>query len=147
MLQIEYKIIDDFAGEIEDISDDEISYSFLLGNVSLISSDIKIEMDWEWIPLLDFAYCLKTISNNIAINEKSNECFEFTENAETIEFSKEVNQLKISASFSPVVILTTVKDFEIATTKFHSSISNYIREHIVLKDAPKNLQKYLSIEA
>jgi hypothetical protein len=147
MLHIEYKIIDEFAGEINNISDEEISYSFLLGNLSLISSDTKIEMDWEWIPLLDFAYCLKTIANNITINEKSKECFEFTENAETIEFSKEANQLKVSASFSPVVILTTVKDFEIATTEFHSSISNYIREYIVLKDSPKNLQKYLSIEA
>ncbi|QQD11623.1 hypothetical protein [Sphingobacterium sp. UDSM-2020] len=146
MLQIEYKIIDEFVGEIENISDEEISYSFLLGNVSLISSNAMIEMDWEWIPLLDFAYCLKAIAKNITINDKSKECFEFTENAETINFSKEVNQLKISASFSPVVILTTVKDFEIATTEFHSIISNYIRKHIVLKDPPKKLQKYLSID-
>jgi|LakMenE01Jun11ns_1017448.scaffolds.fasta_scaffold9765424_1 hypothetical protein len=146
MLQIEYKIIDEFVGEIGNISDEEISYSFLLGNVSLISSDKMIEMNWEWIPLLDFAYCLKAIGKNLKIDGKSNECFEFTENTETINFSKEVNQLKISTSFSPVVILTTVKDFEIAITEFHSSISNYIREHIVFKDPPKNLQKYLSIE-
>lgn len=146
MLQIEYKIIDDFAGEIEDISDDEISYRFLLGNVSFSSSYAMIEMEWEWIPLLDMAYCLKKIARNLTTNGKSKECFEFTENAETLEFSKETEQLKINASFSPVVISTTVKEFEIATNSFHTSVSKYIRENFLLKELPQNLQKYLSVE-
>jgi hypothetical protein len=146
MLQIKYKIIEDFVGEIENISDEEISYNFLLGNVSFVSSDLVIEMDWEWIPLLDMAYCLKKIASSMTYNDKSKECFEFTENAETLEFSREANQLKINASFTPIEILTTVKDFEIATNEFHLTISKYVRESILSKEPPKSLKKYLSIE-
>jgi hypothetical protein len=146
MLQIVYKIIDDFAGELENISDDEISYSFLLGNVSLYSSHAMIEMEWEWIPLLDMAYCLKEIARNLTTNGEAKECFEFTENAETLEFSKEAEFLKITASFSSTVISTTIEEFEIATSNFHRSISKYIRANILIKEPPKNLQKYLSVE-
>lgn len=146
MLQIKYKIIDDFAGEIEDISEDEISYSFLLGSVSFTSSDAMIEMEWEWIPLLDMAYYLKEIARSLTANGKSKECFEFTENDETLEFSKEAEHLRISASFSSVVISTTIEEFEIATSNFHTSISKYIRENILLKEVPQKLQKYLSVE-
>jgi len=146
MLLVEYKIIDEVVGEIENITDEEIRYNFLLGNVSLISSSALIEMEWEWIPLLDIAFSLKEIARNIKTNHKSKECFEFTENAETLEFSKEAEQVKISASFSPAVILSTLKDFENATNKFHSDISKYIRNNIISEEPPKNLQKYLSIE-
>jgi hypothetical protein len=133
--------------ENENITDEEIRYNFLLGNVSLISSDTLIKMEWEWIPLLDIAFSLNEVAINLRAKYISKECFEFTENAETLEFSKESEQLKISASFSPLVILTTVKDFEIATNKFNLSISNFISENILSKKPPpKILQKYLSIE-
>lgn len=146
MLRIEYKIITPYFGEIEDITDEEIHYDFLLGSISLFSPDAVIEMEWEWIPLLDFAYCLKNIAKNILPNYKAVENFEFTENAETLEFSKEAEQLRISASFSPIVISASVIDFDMAITEFHSSISEYIRKNILSKELPENLQKYLSIE-
>jgi hypothetical protein len=146
MFRIGYKIVDYYFGEIEEISDQEVQHSFLLGNISLFSSDVTIEMEWAWIPLLDFAYCFKEIATNIIATENAKQYFEFTENTEILEFSKEGEQLKISASFSPVVISTTVKDFEIATNEFHSSISKYVRRHIVSKGLPKILQKYLSVE-
>jgi hypothetical protein len=145
MLRIEYKIIENFEGEIDSISDEDICYNFLLGNVSILSSDAVIDMDWEWIPLLDFAYCLRRIERLINTNSKAKEYFEFTENAETLEFSKEAEQLRISASFSPVTIITTLKDFEIATKEFHLSIGRYVRESVLTKEPPKSLKKYLSI--
>jgi hypothetical protein len=145
MFRIEYKIISDYFGEIEELTDEEIQYNFLLGNVSFLSSDLALEMEWEWIPLLDFSYCLRVIARNITDNEKGDECFEFTENAETLKFSTEAEQLKISFSFSSAVITTTVKDFVIATDDFHLSVSKYVRESVLSKDPPQSLQKYLSI--
>jgi hypothetical protein len=143
MFWIEYKIIhEQFAG-LEKISDEEIRYNFLLGNLILISPDAIIEMKWEWIPLLDFAYCLKNIVNNLKTDNTFKEYFEFTENAETLEFSMQKERLKIVASFSSVIIETTLADFEDAVYDFHFNISEHIRKNIS-NELPKVLQKYLS---
>jgi len=145
MLRIEYKIITQYLGEIEDITDEEIHYDFLPGNVSLLSSNIAIEMEWEWIPLLDFAYCLKRIVSKLKTNDNTEELFEFTENAETLKFSKQQGSLKIFASFSSIIIETTYIDFEKAVYEFNINISKHIRKNI--SDNPKSiLQKYLYIE-
>ena len=145
MFRIEYKIITEQLKEIEYISDEEIRYDFLLGNASLLSSNAEIEMEWEWIPLLDFAYCLQMIVRNLKANDTSKEYFEFTENAETLEFSRQKEQLKIIASFSLVTIETTFVDFERAVYDFHFNISERIRSSI-LGEPSSVLQKYLSVK-
>ncbi len=143
MFKIEYKIIQEQFTGIERISEKEIQYNFLLGNITLFSSDTKIEIEWEWVPLLDFAYCLKEIVSNLKINAVAKEYFEFTENAETLEFSRQAEQLNIIASFSSTIIETTLAAFEKAVSNFHSAISKYIQEKLSHKP-PKILQKYLS---
>lgn len=145
MFRIEYRIVADQFQEIDNISDEEIRYNFLLGNVFLFSSNSEIEMEWEWIPLLDFADCLKRIVGNLRANVTTKEYFEFTENAETLEFSKQGEQLKIAASFSPTIIETTFVDFENAVYDFNVSISEHILKNIS-NDPPGVLQKYLSIK-
>lgn len=143
MFKITYKIVTERFQGIEYISDEEIRYNFLLGNVSLVSSELEIEMQWGWIPLLDFSYCLQMISNDLKVNSVAREFFEFTENAETLEFSRENEQISIAASFSSVVIETTFLEFEKSVRGFHLSISEYIRAQI-LSEPPNVLQKYLS---
>ena len=145
MFRIEYKIIQEQFIGIERMSDEEIRYNFLLGNLILFSPGTRIEMDWEWIPLLDFAYCLKEIVSNLKTNDYSKEYFEFTENAETLSFSRQREGLKIVASFSSTVIETTLIDFEKAVHDFHFSISEHIRRNISNKP-PRVLQKYLAVE-
>lgn len=145
MFRIEYKIIKEQFQEIEYISDDEIQYDFLLGNVSLFSFNAKIEMEWEWIPLLDFVYCLQMIISNLKANDIDKEYFEFTENSETLEFLRQREQLKIVASFSSIVIETTFVDFEKAVYDFHLNISEYILKNI-FGEPPSVLLKYLSVK-
>jgi hypothetical protein len=82
------------------------------------------------------------IVSNLKANDTAKEYFEFTENAETLEFSRQRKQLKIVASFSSVVIETTFVDFEKAVYDSHSIISEYIRRSILGKP-PSVLQKYL----
>jgi hypothetical protein len=145
MFRIEYKVIQEEFTGIETMSDEEIRDNFLLGNLILLSPNTRIEMEWEWIPLLDFAYCLKEIVSNLKNNDYSKEYFEFTENAETLEFSRQKEGLKIGASFSSVVIETTLISFEKAVYDFHFSISEYIRRNIS-NEPPIGLKKYLSFE-
>src|SRR5256885_7474594 len=129
MFRIEYKIVTEQFEEIEHISDEEIRYSFLLGNISLFSSDAAIEMEWEWIPLLEYAYCLKGIADSLKANNTTKGYFEFTENAEKLEFLRESEQLKIVASFSSTIIAMTLAEFEKVVNDFHSNISEHIRRN------------------
>jgi hypothetical protein len=145
MFRIDYKIITARLDKTECISDEEIRYNFLLGNVSFISSNAEIEMEWEWIPLLDFVYCLQIIVNSLKAKNTAKEYFEFTENAETLEFSKHGQQLKIVASFSPIVVETIFADFTKAVYGFHFNISKYVQTNTVSK-LSCNLHKYLLAE-
>jgi len=142
MFKIEYKIIQERFKGIEIISEEEIQYNFILGNLVLFSSEVKIDMEWEWIPLLDFAYCLKRIASNLQTSDISREYFEFTENAETLEFLREGEQVRISTSFSSAIIATTLTEFGVAIDGFHFAISEYIRSNIP-NPPTKALQKYL----
>jgi hypothetical protein len=146
MFRIKYNIIKERFIEIEKISDEVIQYDFLLGNLILLSSDKTIEMKWEWIPLLDFAYCLKRIVGNLKVVEITKEYFEFTENVETLEFLREREQLKIIPSFSSTIIVTKFAEFEKAVYDFHFSISEHIRRNIS-NEPSKALKKYLSNKA
>lgn len=146
MFRIKYNIIKERFMEIEKISDEVIQYDFILGNLILLSSDKIIEMKWEWIPLLDFAYCLKRIVGNLKVGEITKEYFEFTENVETLEFLREREQLKIIPSFSSTIIVTKFAEFEKAVYDFHFSISEHIRRNIS-NEPSKALKKYLSNEA
>jgi hypothetical protein len=145
MFRIEYKIITEQPEELEYISDEEIRYNFLLGNVSLISSNAEIEMEWEWVPLLDFAYCLQMIVRGLKVKDTAKEYFEFTENAEMLEFSRQGEQLKIVASFSSTVVEAIFTDFEKAVYDFHFSISEYVRTN-TSGELPSILQKYLLVK-
>ena len=145
MFEVKYQIIHQNYDNFESISEIDIRYGFLAGSIILSTSDAKIEMEWEWIPLLDFAYCMKKIVSNLKTNGTSKEYFEFTENAETLEFLRCEKQLTISASFSPVIIITDWEIFEKAVNDFHFNIGAYIRNN-TSDELPKVLQKYLSDE-
>jgi hypothetical protein len=145
MFRIEYKITSGQPEELKHTSDEEVRYNFLLGNVSFISSNTEIEMEWEWIPMLDFAYCLQMIVSSLKVKDTAKEYYEFTENAESLEFSRQGEQLKIIASFSSAVVEAIFADFEMAVNDFHISISDYVRTN-TSGELPSVLQKYLVVE-
>lgn len=145
MFEIEYEIIEKKFNGIEKITAGEIRFDFLLGSVALCSSDDRINMDWEDIPLLDFVYGLQVIIKRLKICTSGGEDFDFTDNPEILKFSKNGELMTITPSFSTTIIETTFIDFESAVNIFHVSISEYIRGNMS-SNPPKVLEKYLSID-
>lgn len=142
MFKIDYLIISENFRINSSITDIDLRYNFLLGDVYLSTESAKIDMDWEWIPLLDFAYSLSLITDSLKENDISKEFFEFTESAETIEFLKHGSQVKVIPSFSSTVLVISFEAFKKAVKDFHSDISKHIRTK--MQDRPEVLEKYLA---
>jgi len=143
MFRIEYKIVIDEPISFENLSVEDIQYNFLTGVVSLHSNDLVIEIDWDWIPLLDFAFSLQSILKSFQSRIIEKQIFEFTENDEVLMFSLKENGLNISASFSSIQLHTTLAEFEIGVREFHLRISDFVRSKVVGENIPDCLQKYL----
>lgn len=142
MFRIEYKIEEDSIS-IENISEEDIQYNSFTGFVSFHSSDLIIDIHWDWIPLLDFAFCLHSILKSFQSKINDKQIFEFTENDEYLMFSLDENRVNISGSFSSIQINTTLDEFENGVCEFHLSISDFVRSKLVGKNIPEFLQNYL----
>ncbi|HEY2584117.1 MAG TPA: hypothetical protein VGI43_20080 [Mucilaginibacter sp.] len=143
MYKINYDVIDGSFDKIETIRDDKLRYNFLLGNVVFSSDEVKIEMEWHWIPLLDFSLCLSYIANALSNKEKASECFDFTESGETLEFSRDKANLKIVPSFCSNIIEITFDEFNKEVKKLHDDIRIYIKERTIDRTISDDLKKYL----
>ena len=96
MFNIEYEIVTASFDNIEAMTDEQLRYDFLLGNIIFKSKDMVIDMAWRWIPLLDFSISLLEICKSLSNKVIANDYFEFTESADRIEFLKNGNILKIT---------------------------------------------------
>jgi len=143
MFNIEYSIITASFEDLEVMTEEELRYNFLLGNVVFNSANTSIDMQWEWIPLLDFSFSLFQIVKSLSYKENSFESFEFTESTEIIKFIREGNTLKILPSFSPNTIYTTFDEFDNEVQIFHKEISKYIEQNIKEAMNKKPLNKFL----
>lgn len=61
MFEREFKVVSASFGNIDAITEEEVQYNFLPGSVSLSTENDKIEMELEWIPLLEFSFCLRKL--------------------------------------------------------------------------------------
>ncbi len=142
MFKISYEIIQENLSDVVTITEEQIHYDFLLGNVFFITEKAEIKMDWEWIPLLDFAFCLSNIGKSLSKKQSFKECFEFTESGEIIEFSSEKNRIKIISSFSSVQLEMSIEIFVKSIEDFHCKISKYVRNKFQC-ELPYILKKYM----
>ncbi|TSJ39352.1 hypothetical protein FO440_16525 [Mucilaginibacter corticis] len=143
MFQIDYQIITQSFDRVEFFTEVDLRYDFLLGSIYFVTDDKVIDMGWEWIPLLDFSFCLTQIVVGIRNEESITETFEFTESAETITFLKDKSNVSIIPSFSTNTIIVKFDEFEQEVKNFQNSIRNFIIKNIGSHNLGDTLKKYL----
>lgn len=129
MFKIEYRILPASFDDIESITEEELRYTFLLGDVVFRYADTTIDMAWGWIPLLDFSLNLMQICNSLKLKQDCFEYFEFTESEETLKFERLNNELRILPSFGVHTISMRFDDFEKEVQVFYRGIKNFIKEN------------------
>ncbi len=106
------------------VNADEIAlrYNFFLGSLYLKKADQSILIDWNWVPLIDFAICLHAICGNLIGKTHGEEEFEFTESDSKIIFKKNGDNLKIVTSFSNEILEMSFEEFQNAVKEFYKNI-------------------------
>jgi hypothetical protein len=75
-----------------------LRYGAFLGDISLQIGDIDFSAKWGWIPLLDFAYCLKSMSDEMLAGEPET-VFEFTESDAVLRLTRDGQNVLVAASY------------------------------------------------
>lgn len=101
MFKIIYNLSDDsIPSSKTEINNEDLRYYFFLGQVTLTTEKSSIFLNWNWIPVLDFAICLLKIYESLVKMDLGKEEFEFTESDEKIIFKKKMEKMIISTTFS-----------------------------------------------
>lgn len=119
----------------------DFHYNFLCGSLFLWNETLSIDIDWEWVPILDFAYFMMTI-----ILDKNDATFEFTESDMTIKFKFEDGSVQINPCWlNEKSLVIPLIEFEEVVRDFYSDLLDYIK--IKCPDAYENpnFSKFINI--
>jgi len=131
MFEVNYSISDTYRQQDVDYkSADDMSlrYSLFLGSLLLRTDDSKIDLDWEWIPLLDFASCFLSIYVNLLGKTDYRQQFEFTESDGTLLIDRKGEKVKISTSFSNEEINISLDEFWQGLNRFYLDLLASVKE-------------------
>ncbi|MCE1169583.1 MAG: hypothetical protein LWX70_15980 [Sphingobacteriia bacterium] len=126
MMRIEYSFSDSNTTNIIKADEMALRYNLFLGSLTLKKDNHSILIDWDWVPLLDFALCLLEIYKKLSNQSSGLQEFEFTESDAKLIFEKSIDKINIAASFSNETLETSFEEFQIATKKFYKDVINDI---------------------
>ncbi len=92
-----------------------LRYDVLLGDLILQVNGVDFSARWGWIPLLDLAYGLKDMGDEILTGEPE-ASFEFTESDAWLRFSRRGDAVEISASYVPQTTVVEMRDLSTLLT-------------------------------
>ncbi len=87
----------------------ELRYDVLLGDLVLEVNAVDFSARWGWIPLLDLAYSLKVMCDEI-LTGGPEATFEFTESDAWLRFARQGDAMEISANYVPQKAVVNIRD-------------------------------------
>ena len=134
MFKINYNISTTANSDLSKANEADLRYNLFLGSLILKTSKSSIVIDWDWIPLFDFALCLISISIILSKNEMIETDFEFTESDEKLIFKKQNNDISILSTFSDDILELKFNDFQTSSKSFYNEIvDEIISKNVELK--------------
>ena len=88
-----------FRAATTTVTDSDLRYSLFPGDVAFVVGECDFSANWGWVPILDFAYGLLWILDDL--DESETRHFEFTESEAIIEFRLTDGIVHISATYAP----------------------------------------------
>ena len=143
MFKIDYRVDEVGFADVVVLTAEDIGYNIMLGSIVLHSSESRIELDWDWIPLLDFALGMKRAVGELQWNGQSATFFEFTENAETLILIRNEARVRVSRSGSAQAVETTLTLLELAVRDLCLRLTEQVRS-LISGELPEVLNRHLA---
>jgi hypothetical protein len=80
--------------------EEDFRYRVALGDLILEIGSKNFGTNWGWVPLIDLAVSLRHIAKKLQHSGRT-ETFEFTESESWLRFSRQGDQVIVTASYSP----------------------------------------------
>ena len=122
MFEIKYSLSGNASSDVTKADETDLRYNLFLGSLILKTQKKSIIIDWDWIPLIDFAICLLAICNNLLTKIKGEEEFEFTESDAKVFFQRNGDRIKIVTSFSDQVLEMSFEEFQKGVKMFYKNL-------------------------
>lgn len=88
---------------------DSLHYDLFLGDVDFRIGDLDFSAGRGWIPIIDFAVCLRNILQELGGGGASGE-FEFTESDDRICFQRAGRQIAVTTTYAPGVAMVDIRE-------------------------------------
>jgi hypothetical protein len=129
MFEIKYRFAGNYPEDVKNADEMTLRYELFLGSLWLEKDNKMISMDWEWIPLLDFALCLHTIYEELNKQVKGEEIFYFTESDAIVTFRRAKDKCEIFTSLSDISLMMSYAEFQDAVQQFCKTVITDILSH------------------
>ncbi len=102
MIGLAYSLLTepDAGTDLRSASAEDLHYRLFTGDVVFRANDADFGTDWGWVPVLDFAVCLRSVAGSLVQEQVDEDRFEFTECDEAILFRRLGDRTQIGATFS-----------------------------------------------
>lgn len=131
MFQINYSFSSSYEQSdvnYDSVDDTTIRYRLFLGSLILETKSSKIKLDWDWIPLLDFAVCFLSIYLEFFGKTHCKQQLEFTESDGLLHVEKQGKEISISTSYSDEIIEMSFDEFSSEIKRFYLSLTSEIKK-------------------
>jgi hypothetical protein len=85
--------------DLQSADETTLRFDCFLGDVVFLVDEVDFSAPWGWVPVLDFALALRTISGGL-VEPEAHERFEFTESDAKIEFRREREIVTVEADYT-----------------------------------------------
>ena len=131
MVTLDYKLSADWnPHELDLRAADELTlrYDAFPGDVVFRVDDEDFSAQWGWVPVLDFALALGTVTERL--DSHDHELFEFTESGATIDFRRDDGPIAISASYTQALARIPLFELSNAVDEFFDRVAEGLQaEH------------------
>jgi hypothetical protein len=97
-MHLDYRLNEDSETDWSSVTEEDLRYRVVLGNLVFHVGDKDFSADWGWIPMVDLAASFAEIVRKLEGGSAS-ETFEFTESDAWVRFERKGEKVLVSTSY------------------------------------------------
>jgi hypothetical protein len=121
-----------------------LRYDVLLGDVIFIVNEADFSAKWGWVPIVDFAACLRYIVHELHEKNSPEDKFVFTESDATICFKREGSEVNVSTNYTTGEASVPLDELRTAIDSFAQRVNRELCEKYPALSRNEALRRLLS---